>query len=262
MMDPALLIDTFSADEIEMWNNYNLFALDDNNGLNSLKNINAIKEENIGKLVISNYLMQLLFTFFFFDKDIELDCLSSICPNDLINNFITTSTPTTETIGSSLNINGNGFINFKNENDFYIFNNISDEFYNQQQQQNNNNNTIYNLYNNNNYLNRTNSINSNNSECNSVHDFIDVVSISPKSTSSCKIESESNSLDTSSSTTNIDFLVNNIQSIHNYPLAQKLNLNLQIASNNNNNSGQNSKIVVLNDDQKIQSKKIIFFFVI
>jgi hypothetical protein len=59
MMDAALLIDSFSADEIDIWNNYNLFALDENphnshnqnsnhNSLNGLKN--AIKEENIGKL--------------------------------------------------------------------------------------------------------------------------------------------------------------------------------------------------------------------
>ena len=50
MMDATLLIDSFSADEIDIWNNYNLFALEDNNAsLNSLKNVNAIKEENIGK---------------------------------------------------------------------------------------------------------------------------------------------------------------------------------------------------------------------
>ena len=56
MMDATLLIDSFSADEIDIWNNYNLFALDENhnnnnnnNNLNALKNVSAIKEENIGK---------------------------------------------------------------------------------------------------------------------------------------------------------------------------------------------------------------------
>lgn len=59
MMDATVLLDTFTADEMDIWNNYNLFN-DDH--LNTLKNV--IKEEN---------------------ADVELDCLSSICPNDLIN---------------------------------------------------------------------------------------------------------------------------------------------------------------------------------
>lgn len=51
MMDAALLIDSFTADEIDIWNNYNIFSADDN-GLNILKNSNTIKEENIGNYFI------------------------------------------------------------------------------------------------------------------------------------------------------------------------------------------------------------------
>jgi hypothetical protein len=58
-MDATVLLDTFTADEMDIWNNYNLF---NDEHLNTLKNV--IKEEN---------------------ADVELDCLSSICPNDLIN---------------------------------------------------------------------------------------------------------------------------------------------------------------------------------
>jgi hypothetical protein len=45
-MDPANLLDTFSAVDMEMWHSYNFFA--DENINASLKD--EIKEENIGKL--------------------------------------------------------------------------------------------------------------------------------------------------------------------------------------------------------------------
>lgn len=60
-MDPALLLDTLSPEDMEMWHNYNFFS-DDNINSNSK---DGIKEENI-----------------------EMDyCFTSICPNDLINNL-------------------------------------------------------------------------------------------------------------------------------------------------------------------------------
>ena len=44
-MDPALLLDTLSPEDMEMWHNYNFFS-DDNINSNSK---DGIKEENIGK---------------------------------------------------------------------------------------------------------------------------------------------------------------------------------------------------------------------
>lgn len=60
-MDPTILLDTFSADDMDIWQNYNLFV--DDNINSSLKE--QIKEEN---------------------TDLMDCCFSSICPNDLINN--------------------------------------------------------------------------------------------------------------------------------------------------------------------------------
>lgn len=65
-MDPALLLDTLSTEDMEMWHSYNFFTDENqtnNNQNDSLKD--EIKEENI-------------------DMD---SCFSSICPNDLLNNI-------------------------------------------------------------------------------------------------------------------------------------------------------------------------------
>jgi hypothetical protein len=47
-MDPTLLLDTLSPEDMEIWNNYNCFS-DDNINLNVKDNI---KEENIGSYFI------------------------------------------------------------------------------------------------------------------------------------------------------------------------------------------------------------------
>ena len=60
-MDPSILLDTFSAEDIDIWQSYNLFV--DDNINSSIKE--QIKEEN---------------------TDLMDCCFSSICPNDLINN--------------------------------------------------------------------------------------------------------------------------------------------------------------------------------
>ena len=92
-MDPALLLDTLSPDDMEMWQcgGYNFFADDNNlnphtsNGSASFKD--SIKEENI-----------------------EMDyCLSSICPNDLLSNM-------DQHLLSSTNTNPNTNIAYINNN--------------------------------------------------------------------------------------------------------------------------------------------------
>ena len=51
-MDPTLLLDTLSAEDMEMWHNYNFFSDSDENISSSLKD--NIKEENIGKSQLNN----------------------------------------------------------------------------------------------------------------------------------------------------------------------------------------------------------------
>ncbi len=60
-MDPNILLDTFSPEDMDIWQSYNLFV--DDNINSSIKD--QIKEEN---------------------PDMMDGCFSSICPNDLINN--------------------------------------------------------------------------------------------------------------------------------------------------------------------------------
>jgi hypothetical protein len=43
-MDPALILDTLSPEDMEIWHNYNFFSDDVNSNLKD-----SIKEENIGK---------------------------------------------------------------------------------------------------------------------------------------------------------------------------------------------------------------------
>ena len=66
-MDPNILLDTFSAEDIDIWQSYNLFV-DEHITSPHLKE--PIKEES---------------------ADLMDCCFSSICPDDLINN---TPTPT------------------------------------------------------------------------------------------------------------------------------------------------------------------------
>ena len=66
-MDAQLLLDTLQAEDIDMWHGYNLFSdenLNASSSLNHGSNKDQIKEENI-----------------------DMDCLSSICPNDLLSHM-------------------------------------------------------------------------------------------------------------------------------------------------------------------------------
>lgn len=89
-MDPSILLDTFSPEDMDIWQSYNLFVDDSINS--SIKE--QIKEEN---------------------TDIMDCCFSSICPNDLINNSnnnldtntVTNTLPTKTELPGTNNNNNN-----------------------------------------------------------------------------------------------------------------------------------------------------------
>jgi hypothetical protein len=58
-MDPNILLETFSAEDMDIWQSYNLFV--DDNISNNLKE--QIKEENAGNLMIIFLFNLILFIF-------------------------------------------------------------------------------------------------------------------------------------------------------------------------------------------------------
>ena len=82
-MDPNILLESFSPDDMEIWQSYNLFTDETINSSSSIKD--QIKEENTGK----KKLRYELFNFFLIILILKIDMMdnifTSICPNDLMN---------------------------------------------------------------------------------------------------------------------------------------------------------------------------------